>query len=64
MKMTHSDPQIIRIFLSGMGVGLGEITGNHWCVDSINFCSTAGLSVGTKSSLLSMLACVFCVPGW
>lgn len=61
LKMTRSDPQIIEIFRSGMGVGLGGITGNHWCVDSINFHSSAGLSVGRKSSLLSMLACVY---GW
>lgn len=62
--MTQFNPKIINIFKSGMGGGLGGITGNHWCVDSISFHRSAALSVGTKSSRLSMLACVFCVHGW
>lgn len=36
-----------------MGVCPGRVTGNHMCVDSIISHSPAGLSVGTKSSLLS-----------
>lgn len=53
VSRAQPDLKKIKVFGSGMGVCPGGLTGNHMCVDSIISNSPAGLSVGTKSSLLS-----------
>lgn len=52
---TQPDLEKIKVFGSGKGVCPPGVTGNRMCVDSIISNSPAGLSVGTKSLLLSRM---------